>query len=206
MLELASNNRILLRHAINATGQRGRMIVHDLAASNVTMPVSVKRATFGHEVRTICEGGKSLQCRQSKQPLEHIEAVTMEDFLRRTGLEGAYHVHIDTEGWDALVIEGMLPSLAKRRVTILEFEYSGKGYWAPPDRGTHPHPRDRRTLGRTLALLAGAGYECFWQAKRALYPASGACWRPEHEFRKWSNMVCVHDARHVRALRALTRL
>jgi len=205
LLELTSTNRMLLRHAINATGQQDRMRVHDLAASNVTMPVSVKRAAFGLEVRTICEGGSSKICRGSKEPLEHIEAVSFEDFLRRAGLESVYHVHIDTEGWDPLVIEGMRPSLARRVVAILEFEYSGRGYWAPPERYTHPDPRDRRTLGHTLALLSSAGYECFWQGKRALLPASGACWKPEHEFHKWSNLVCVHEARHIRAMRELAR-
>jgi hypothetical protein len=32
---------------------------------------------------------------------------------------------VDTEGWDALVLEGMAHTLAARQIHLLEFEYGG---------------------------------------------------------------------------------
>ena len=56
-----------------------------------------------------------------------------------------------------------------------------------------------------LASLDAAGYTCFWQTRRddLLVPASGACWRPEFELRRWSNLVCAWRADFVAILAAL---
>ena len=39
-----------------------------------------------------------------------------------TGIDGAFEVAIDTEGYDALVLEGMKRALRKRAVEFVEFE------------------------------------------------------------------------------------
>jgi hypothetical protein len=46
----------------------------------------------------------------------NLDAVALDDFFKRTALEEAYLVSIDTEGWDALVLEGMRGLLARGRI------------------------------------------------------------------------------------------
>ena len=56
-----------------------------------------------------------------------MQAVALDDFVREQRLSSIYHVAIDTEGWDALVIEGMRETLAAKRVALLEFEVNNHG-------------------------------------------------------------------------------
>ena len=42
------------------------------------------------------------------------DAVALDDFFARQRLRSIYHVAIDTEGWDALVIEGMRTALKEK--------------------------------------------------------------------------------------------
>ena len=68
--------------------------------------VSSVPTKLGQEFAFVCEGGQSKSCAKHRKraALEHVEAVTLDDFMRLVGLRSVYHVHVDTEGWDALVI------------------------------------------------------------------------------------------------------
>ena len=93
---------------------------------------------------------------------------------------------IDTEGFDALVLEGMRALLAARMCTSLSSTH-------------HPESRALKTI---LSWLTELGYECFWTGSDGcLAPASGLCWRDEFEIRSWSNLVCAHGW-HLMQLRA----
>ena len=95
-------------------------------------------------------------------------------------------VSIDTEGFDALVLEGMRALLAARMCTSLSSTH-------------HPESRALKTI---LSWLTELGYECFWTGSDGcLAPASGLCWRDEFEIRSWSNLVCAHGW-HLMQLRA----
>ena len=110
-------------------------------------------------------------------------------------------VSIDTEGQDALVLEGARRLLAARRIRVLEFEFIARGFWRPD------HPQQRR-LAPVLASLEAAGYRCFWQgeertASGRLAPASGPHWCDAFQFKQRSNLVCAHEEAVLRAFAAL---
>jgi hypothetical protein len=99
---------------------------------------------------------------------------------------------VDTEGQDALVLEGARTLLASRRVTVLEFEFIGRGFW----RLDHPEQRRRKHV---LEALEGFGYRCFWQGEQhaaggRLAHANGRYWCDAFQFRARSNLVCSHMA------------
>ena len=77
--------------------------------------------------------------------------MALDDFFRHEGLEHVYHVAIDTEGWDALVVEGMRDSLRQRRVSLVEFEVNNRGMWNRLFSG-----REARTVNGTLNMLHDA--------------------------------------------------
>lgn len=95
-------------------------------------------------------------------------------------------VTVDTEGYDAMVIEGMSKALEHRRIAVLEFEYHGVGAWGGKN-------VERRTLKATLEKLHRLSYKCYFATFSSLLPASGACWQAAFEFNDWSNLVCAHE-------------
>lgn len=196
LLELTKNNRALLRHVLNGTGLADLATVHDLGASNESAVVTIKSRSAGVEDAAVSrdsrpDSGAVLRLRGS----EDVRLTSMDAFFDDHGLSDrdVYHVSIDTEGHDALVLEGMRRSLQKKRIAILEFEYSGKGYWRAG--------ADGRSLGATLAWLSDeVGYTCWWQTRHDLVAASPPCWNPAMEIRRWANVVCVHQAAAVAVL------
>ena len=69
--------------------------------------------------------------------------LTVDDFLEQAGLSRSpiYHMVIDTEGHDALVLEGLKRTLSRRGVALLEFEVSWMDWWW----STAHHRRYKRT-------------------------------------------------------------
>ena len=119
-----------------------------------------------------------------------VDVVALDDFFRLQGLESIYHVAIDVEGFDALVLEGMQQTIRQRRVALIEFEVNELGYWS---RGSR---HERRRLRTTIAWLESSGYQCFWQLPNALVPTTTACFiaGSDRAPLKWSNIVCAHEA------------
>ena len=184
LLELQASNRQLLDYLVNHSGMSRRMFVHDVGASNESSLVTIKSRGVGSEDGSIASSFGTIS---KERGSEAVRLVTIDGFLAELGLTHVYHLSIDTEGWDALVLEGMRASLRERRVAVLEFEYSGRGFWSQAS-------RDPRTLGGTLAWLKQLGYTCFFQAPHDLIPASPPCWQPAFERRAWSNLLCAHSA------------
>ena len=178
-LELAPENRVLLRHLVNATGLGGSVRVWDFAASNISMEVGLPPSAGNI-------GGEGNEISVSKKR-GTVKAVTIDDFMALAQLDEVHQLAIDTEGWDALVLEGARRTLQARKIRVIEFEYSGKAYWSTRNKG------ERRTLRKLQRWLLAAGYSCFMLNKNALYPMSGLCWRDEFESCAWSNVVCSHD-------------
>ena len=180
--------------------------VHAVAASNASGVQKFVRypgvTTYGRENTMLCVGGK---CKTfDSGVVEKVPVTTMDAFLDAQGINSAFFVSVDTEGSDALVIEGMARSLTAKRVRIIEFEYGAKGYWAAAkdvgkadaarQRGVKEH--DRRTLERLLrGVLAPSAFTCYWQAKRHLVPALDPCWENAliGQSASHSNLICAHD-------------
>ena len=118
MLELLESNRALLRNLTRQTGIDDIATVHDMAAANETRRVYAPPFHAGFEARSAFYG-------TTEKPA-NLDAVALDDFFKRTALEEAYLVSIDTEGWDALVLEGMRGLLARGRIGFVEFEVGRK--------------------------------------------------------------------------------
>ena len=98
---------------------------------------------------------------------------------------------IDTEGNDALVLEGARKGLKARQIRIVEFEYHKMGEW-----------RNRR-LNDTVTELMTFGYTCFWQGNRKFSQYEIHC---SNEFHAWSNLVCAYEPPIVNAFYDIARL
>lgn len=196
--ELAPSNRKLLRHLLENFNLSHSATVHDLAASNTTRQYTIGHVSAGDEQSRLHTPGDAF-CRRRRCE-QTVQAITIDDFLRRQGLanQGVYHVAIDTEGYEPLVLDGMRETLRRKRVAIVEFEVSHKGYWTPYRRD--PLFAEARRVNSTVAWLGDAGYTCFWQANESVVPMSGSCWRRQFEIRRWSNIVCAHELPIVRTL------
>ena len=176
MLELQRSNRKLLRSLIRANGLEGVVHVHDVGASNVTAEVLTKTRGTGSE-----DGSIQMGPIPHGRAQERTHVVRLDDFFQQHALRDIYHVKIDTEGHDDLVLQGLHHTLKQQRVSVLEFEYSGKGFWAEPG----------QSLEQTLTWLKSLGYFCFWLAPHDLVPASPPCWLGDFdERRSWSNLAC----------------
>ena len=206
-VELLPSNRALLRWLARANALDDTVFrVHDFAASNHSglerAPSDAFSKFAGSEYKSLAAPWIGPKAARKFNGTERVQVLALDDFLAREGLRDIYSVEIDTEGWDALVLEGMRGALRDRRITFVEFEYSNRGYWGSPD------TRERRTLRATTAWMLDYGYRCFIEAGNSggrrsttaghgdgswLAPISGACWRPSFETRRWGNLLCSAD-------------
>ena len=186
VFELGAANRRLLRHLVQTTGIA--TTIHDFAVSNRSYELWQRPVFAGDERSGLDPNCVGPQC------TERVAVTTLDAFFDSAALRQVYHVVIDTEGADALVLEGMQRSLRERRVSIVEFEVSSRGAWSRKAGGS---------LGRTVRWLHRLGYECFWQSGMHLLPISPPCWSTRHDNIRptWANLACTHEAK----LRALMR-
>ena len=198
-LELSGRNRELLRAVASFAHVDDLVHVHQLVGSNATRWMYMRNdsaANYGSELGALCAKPSLKEgCSQA------VRATSLDDFFdRHIGADTpVYQVLIDTEGWDGLVIEGMRRSLSARRVSLLSFEYTYKGFWSTPATA------DCRSLATLLSWLWRAGYTCFWQGRRHLVPANGPCLDPSlHGDVGWSTLLCAHEPEVLNVLRTFT--
>jgi len=189
LLEIAPANQQLLRYVLDAERLDDVVTLHSLGASNVTQRVPiVKTVPPGEERQGVLVGFKARRFEQANATL-HVDAVALDDLFRTERLDHVYQISIDTEGFDALVLEGMRGTIARKQVSVIEFEVNQMGFWMP----SHP---ERRTVRQIFKMLTSAGFGCFWSVEKALLPATGACFDPTFDIArslKWSNVVCAHE-------------
>ena len=117
-------------------------------------------------------------------PVLDVPAVTLDAWAVRERLDALDVLAIDTEGLDALVLQGaagllngtVLPRGA--RVKILQFEYHSFRAWQ-----TH-------NLEDVVSQLDAWEYDCYLLLQKKVLRLT-RCWRPELEFRYWSNVACA---------------
>jgi hypothetical protein len=90
---------------------------------------------------------------------------------------------IDTEGYDALVLEGGASTLSNRLIRLLIFEYHGYCPWP------------LTSLHEVIKTLHSYGYLCYFEGQNRLWRLSG-CWSSLYEFYSWSNVLCVDHQDH----------
>ena len=195
LLEMALPNAKLLRYLANVTNSSDLVSVHNVAVSNESGTAHTQaNLLLGWENAGILH---PQNYRIAKNRATAVDKLTVDDFLARERLPQIVDLLvIDTEGHDPYVLDGMRGALASKRITLLEFEYSGK--WPA-----------ERSLGHTLTSLAAHGYKCYMESRTRLLrgdeilaPLSPPCWDPALEQRKWSNVVCSHETRALAMLDA----
>mmetsp|Transcript_10977 Transcript_10977/g.23935 ORF Transcript_10977/g.23935 Transcript_10977/m.23935 type:complete len:369 (-) Transcript_10977:189-1295(-) len=192
LLELLPATRALLRSTIAAEKLGGVVTLHELAASNGSGQLAVPQGLSASDERasaTIHADGRpdALHAVSRERNLERVRASSLDDFFAAERLRRVYHVAIDTEGWDALVLEGMRGAIARRRVALIEFEVSDRGMWSRASAGA-----EARSVRGVLEMVGRAGYSCWWLLQNSLIPASGKCFL-ERPGVVWSNMLCAHE-------------
>ena len=118
-----------------------------------------------------------------------VRATTIDRFLAERRLSRVHVLVVDTNGMDALVLEGAAATLAAKRVDLLTFEYHESFFWRAC--------AECRSLRGVLRWLdQRLGYACYWQGQHGgVARASGPrCWQEGFEFRAWSNLVCTARA------------
>jgi FkbM family methyltransferase len=207
-LELVEINRRVLKAAAQATDAMRFLTIHAAAASNVSGTIYVSNLTrAGEETVSI---GSCSDARGCREPVP-VGVLTLDELFTQNSLTRVDSLVIDTEGSDALVLEGAATALAAHAVRVIQFEYHGVGYWSK-----QAPPADARTLRGTVRWLDALGYDCFFETnphKRmsaraplktphaagpvkgwrsaSLVPLTGGCWHDAHEIHKWSNVACV---------------
>ena len=91
-----------------------RVSLHPFGASNVTSQLTVFKGLMAGDERGHALTGAKAAKYKTYGAAEQVDAVALDDFFARQRLRSIYHVAIDTEGWDALVIEGMRTALMEK--------------------------------------------------------------------------------------------
>ena len=195
---LAGNARLLSllfdRFAIPGT-------VHTMALSNITG--RVHRPLFA---RTGQEN--AMASFTPNRGTEPIATTTVVEFAREHSLKKVDWLMLDAEGWDGHIIDGTMPLLRERRVTILEFEYNPSAMNSAWPKGSHLTIANSTSLHfKLLAQLQSHGYECLWQgpaasdqtAKLSSHSHLAGCSHIDHV----GNLVCAASEPILAKLRSL---
>ena len=103
LLELAPPNRALLGHMLDTHKLHRRVHLHHYAASNVSQTLVIPKTVFAGDERVAANTAKASRLARAGAD-ESVQAVALDDFFATQRLKRLYHVAIDTEGWDALVV------------------------------------------------------------------------------------------------------
>ncbi|KAG2428334.1 hypothetical protein HXX76_010481 [Chlamydomonas incerta] len=106
-----------------------------------------------------------------------VNVTTVDDYVRRNGIDKIDILKIDTEGFDPTVLAGAYNTLLRHKAEVLSFEYHH--YWT----------RSGGTLPMCLDYLEQLGYSCYFDGPK-LHRLTG-CWDPGFEIKDWSNVVCA---------------
>ena len=197
--ELTQANAAWLIHARKAFGldrKAHSLVVTRAAVSNASgellVPVSGAASVVGEE--SISPLGISLGTShaasraeaQSRGPekIERVRAIALDDYARNARVQHIDFLSIDTEGFDALVLEGAAGLLERGAVTVVEFEYHFTAYW-------NASQAESRSLEGVVRSLGRWGYTCFFQGNARLADGcvaaiTGSCWRAAYEVRSAS--------------------
>lgn len=115
-------------------------------------------------------------------PIVDVPAVTLDAWVATARLEALDILAIDTEGLDALVLQGargvLNGSALPRRVKIVQFEYHSFRAW------------QYNSLEDVVNTLDSSGYDCYLLMQRKVLRLT-RCWHPALEFHYWSNVMCA---------------
>jgi hypothetical protein len=96
----------------------------------------------------------------------NVQVTTVDKVRAQHKIEYVWLLKIDTEGFDPLVLEGARQTLAEKRVSVLQFEYSDYNMW-----------QDVYKLEPVAKQLDQYGYDCYITAGTSNVRITG-CWHP----------------------------
>jgi FkbM family methyltransferase len=126
-LELTSPSSEIHIHSFEPSAATRSMLAARFAGSlAVTVHPHALSETMGQATFYSNENGAGTNSLSPTSGLkvEIVELMTIDQFLRKTGIESVSMVKIDTEGFDLLVLAGAEESLRDGRIAIVQFEYN----------------------------------------------------------------------------------
>ena len=73
-----------------------------------------------------CPNCRQLRCYEYGKCWQYLSGLPLDDYIREEGLKRVHLLSVDTEGHDALVLEGLRGSLARGVIDVLEFEFNSQ--------------------------------------------------------------------------------
>ena len=181
-VELLQQNFEQLRRGFRYFGVPG-VAVHAAVDDTDGVAYEPRGAALGDEDIGLVPHGKH-------DSMQHapVRAVTVTTLASILGLREIHILSVDTEGNDALVLAGAEPLLRRRRVHVIEFEFSNRGAWK------------RLRLNDTVSELSAMGYSCFWQSRWGRL----AAYQPHCAYGviSWGNLLCSHVPNIVSVMRS----
>lgn len=132
--ELLLGNVAWLRHAFEHFGVRASL-THGAAANESGVAQAPVESKIGQEnVAALSSSSRaSAKFHKRGHKAMSVPRVALDDYVSQQGLRHVHYVSIDTEGYDALVVEGLHRSLRAGLVDLLEFEVTLLEAWIIPD-------------------------------------------------------------------------
>ena len=151
------------------------VFIHNLALTNSTGVKKMVKCAAGKE-----SCGLVLTQSNPADVIVDVNTMRLDDFVEKYQIEQDIDLlKIDTEGADALVLDGARKLFAKERVRMLIFENHQVGMW--------------QTINLTdvLQSLEKQGFICHLIGRTGMIRMT-KCWLPIYDLKWWSNVLCVH--------------
>jgi len=152
------------------------LIIREMAMSNQSQIAKFRKTDFGDETG-------SLQIGNHGNTID-VKVGTLDAYVRLEGISHIDYLKIDTEGYDALVLEGAERLLQEGQIDAIEFEYHSIAYWS---RGGP----ERRFLRDVVQKLDKYGFACYILGRDGATVQLTKCWNEKLEIEFWSNIGCV---------------
>lgn len=169
--------------SLNTTGQLKGVSVQLLHAAGGPRPgvLRIPKCPPGNE---LCRIPDSVN--ETSSNFDNVQVVTVDNIIRNiSSFDGRRKIvdilMVDTEGHDALILEGASHHIRQQAIRCIIFEYHFLKPWLT------------MRLESTIEFLRAHKYVCFLQGQKRLWPISGSFWNPLYEFHYWSNVMCIHE-------------
>ena len=168
-VEMMTSTFLRLKDAFRAFDVPG-VVLHAAGGEVLKTVFEPEIPHVGYEAAGIVNEGTPI-------PMITVDAITK---MLPSSFTNIYDIlSIDTEGNDALVLQGAQLGIQRHAFRVIEFEYHGLGHWVTA------------SLNTTMSMLKKNNYSCYWQGNNgALSRYNTMC---SYEFKKWSNLVCAHE-------------
>lgn len=126
-------------HAFEPSPDTGRNLVKNISSAGLSEKVAIHHLAVGATVGRLelysygeNQGRNSIYPVEGKDPEERmsVSCVTLDSFCTKNGIERIHLLKVDTEGNDALVLQGAREMLSRGAIEVVQFEYNARWIFA----------------------------------------------------------------------------